>query len=106
MDGNAAEMKNNMEGDQQIAPQATVIHGTDSLWTIADCAKFLRKSPRWVWSAISISPDCPGSIPFVRVGVSPRFLPAHVKRWVLDGCPPAATLRDWIEAKEKRRKVG
>ncbi|HEY3325058.1 MAG TPA: helix-turn-helix domain-containing protein [Planctomycetota bacterium] len=74
------------------------------LWSVAEVATFLGKSPRWVWRALTITPDDAGSVPHVRIGASPRFVPDHIRRWILDGCPPAATFRAWQDADEKRQR--
>jgi len=66
-----------------------------ALWDAKRCAEFLQKSPRWLWSALRLAPDQPGSIPHVRVGKTPRFIPADIEAWVRQGCPPAATFREW-----------
>ena len=66
-----------------------------SLWNMKECAQFLRRSPRWLWSIIARRPEEPGSIPHVRIGASPRFFPDDIAAWVRAGCPPAATFADW-----------
>ena len=78
--------------------------GIAPLWRVPDAARFLGLSPRWVWRALTKRPEEQGSIPHARIGSSPRFVPEHVRQWVLDGCPPAATFQQWLEAKEKQRK--
>lgn len=67
----------------------------DALWNAKDCAAYLGKSPRWLWSALTRQPHEPGSIPHVRIGKSPRFIPADIQAWVRNGCPPAATFSAW-----------
>lgn len=75
-----------------------------ALWDVRACATYLKKSPRWLYSALKNRPDEPGSIPHVRVGVSPRFIPADIEEWVQQGCPSVATFAEWRRAKEKRSK--
>ena len=77
---------------------------TDGLWTVADAAKFLRKSPRWLWSALTRRPEESGSVPHFRIGASPRFFPDDLAAWVRFGCPPAATFAEWQAAENKRQK--
>ena len=62
------------------------------LWDVNDCANFLKRSPRWLWSAISLPCESPGSIPHFRIGASPRFFPEEIVAWVRAGCPPAASI--------------
>jgi hypothetical protein len=76
----------------------------DSLWDIRACANFIRKSPRWLWSALRTRPEEPGSIPHVYIGKTARFVPADIEKWVQQGCPPAATFAEWRRAEEKRPK--
>jgi hypothetical protein len=76
----------------------------EALWDVRACAVFLRKSPRWLWSALKNRPDEPGSVPHVRVGATPRFVPADIENWVRQGCPPAATFADWCRLGEKRTR--
>lgn len=75
-----------------------------SLWDMRACAAYLRKSPRWLGSALKNRPEEPGSIPHVRVGQTPRFVPADIEKWVQQGCPPAATFAEWRRVEEKRQK--
>lgn len=75
-----------------------------SLWTVEDCAGFLRKSKRWVWNALSIPPELPGSIPHYRIGRSPRFEPLQLQEWVRCGCPPSAEFGAWQKFDRKHRK--
>jgi hypothetical protein len=93
-------------------PESTVQSGCDkssakssatTLWTVRDCAAYLRRSPRWLWSTIAHRPEEPGSIPHFRIGSSPRFFPDDIAAWVRQGCPPAATFADWKNSEEKRR---
>lgn len=75
-----------------------------ALWTVKECAAFLRRSPRWVWSALTYQPTEAGSIPHVRIGASPRFFPDDIAAWVRAGCPPAATFAKWNATEQKRLK--
>jgi hypothetical protein len=76
----------------------------DQLWTIKECAAYLRRSRRWLWSALTFRPEQLGSIPHVRIGASPRFFPEDIAAWVRAGCPPAATFAEWSAAEQKRQK--
>jgi len=72
------------------------------LWDVDACASYLNKSRRWIWLMIARTPEQPGSIPHVRIGRSPRFIPDDIVDWVRGGCPPAAVFRQWQAAEEKR----
>ena len=72
---------------------------TSTLWNVPRCAEFLGKSPRWLWSALKNRANEPGSVPHVRIGASPRFIPTDIEEWVRQGCPPAATFAAWRERK-------
>ena len=74
-----------------------------TLWNAAQCAQYLGKSPRWLWSALTRRAEEPGSVPHVRIGKTPRFFPDDIAAWVRAGCPPAATFAEWIAAEEKHR---
>jgi predicted DNA-binding transcriptional regulator AlpA len=74
------------------------------IWSVPECARFLGRSPRWVWSALRRRAEDPGSIPHVRIGRSPRFFPDDIAAWVRAGCPPAAAFAEWKAAEEGRRK--
>ena len=75
-----------------------------TLWTVQDCANYLKKTVRWVQSATRRRAEIEGSIPHIRVGVSPRFIPDDIATWAKQGCPPAATYKTWQETEERRRK--
>ena len=93
--------------DSSLHDNAATTHAGDRvarLWNVESCAAYLGKSPRWLWSALRVSPEKPGSIPHVRLGRTPRFLPEHISAWVGQGCPPAAMFRAWLTAEEKRQK--
>lgn len=93
----------NRKGKKDIANNVTQGPNLMSaLWTVRDVARFLRKSCRWIWYALQVPPSEPGSIPHVRLGRSPRFLPELIVRWVQDGCPPVATFEAWIIRKKRK----
>ena len=108
-------MENNNEqyrlsiGDcsQGLGAKAGVIMNSGTaipdLWDATACAKFLGKSPRWIFSALTKRPDEPGSLPHVRVGSSPRFFPNDIAEWVRMGCPPAETFAEWRTSNEKKK---
>ena len=73
------------------------------LWNVKQCAHYLGKSSRWLWSALVKRPDEAGSVPHVRIGSSPRFLPEDMVAWVRQGCPPAATFAEWHASEQKRK---
>ncbi len=54
----------------------------ERLWSTKECATYLRRSPRWLWSALTRRPEESGSIPHVRIGSSPRFFPDDIAAWV------------------------
>jgi hypothetical protein len=78
--------------------------GAAALWDVRACATYLKKSQRWLWSAMHCQRDEKGSIPHVRVGVSPRFIPTDIEEWVRQGCPPASIFFEWRDAANKHRK--
>jgi hypothetical protein len=88
--------------------------GVAPLWTVSNAARFLARSERWVWDALSQDPEKPGSIPFIRIPGgrgsrghgSPRFVPTEIIQWVAAGCPPAATFRSWSLSDQKGKKHG
>ncbi len=66
------------------------------LWTVEECARYLQRSVRWMYIAVRRPPDTSGSIPHTRLpGGAVRFIPEHIRAWVADGCPPAATFKVW-----------
>ena len=96
-------MNREMMNRTASAPPEAPISNADTLFTVAEAARFLKKSPRWLWSAIRRRPDEPGSVPFFRIGSSPRFFPADLAAWIRAGCPPAATFAEWQDAEKKRQ---
>lgn len=99
--------------EPDLSAHAGILPGNvEPLWTVADCAVFLQRSERWVWDALARDPDSPGSIPFVRLPGgrskcgrgSPRFIPEHIRRWVMLGCPPAAAFKMWVDWTEEKRR--
>ena len=91
-----------VSGETPVA-MPTAANATAPLWDVRACARYLQKSPRWLRSALVRQPDEPGSIPHIRVGSSPRFIPEDIAAWVRQGCPPAATFAEWHGTKEKRK---
>src|SRR5436189_3642501 len=79
-----------------------VTNSMATLWDARACATYLGKSPRWTWTSICKRPDEQGSIPHVRVGASPRFIPADIEKWVRQGCPPVSTFNEWNCGKHSR----
>jgi len=82
------------------------------LWTVADVARFLQRSERWVYDALATDPNKPGSLPFIRIPGgrgsrgqgSARFVPADIVAWVAAGCPPATVFRTWQEVDKRGRR--
>lgn len=72
-----------------------------SLWSVKECATYLKKSHRWLWAAIARPAAESGSIPHFRVGCAPRFVPTDIEAWVRAGCPPAATFAEWNSPRKK-----
>src|SRR5436190_21538332 len=96
-------MDSEMPAEAVAPPENEPALDLDTLCTLAETARFLKKSPRWVWSALTRRPEEPGSLPHFRIGTSPRFFPDDMAAWVRAGCPPAATFAAWREAQEKRK---
>jgi len=92
-----------MEMQMNEAPTESIASDSTTLWTVADAATYLRKSPRWLWSALTRRPEEPGSVPHFRIGKTPRFFPDDLQAWVRNGCPPAKTFTEWNSAEQKRR---
>jgi excisionase family DNA binding protein len=61
-----------VERDEMQAGEAQ----DDTLWTVADAARFLRVSKSWVYSATAA-----GRMPCIRIGALVRFDPASTKAW-------------------------
>lgn len=86
--------------------------GVAPLWRVPDVARYLARSERWVWGALSADPAKPGSLPYFRLPGgrgsrgegSPRFLPADIVEWVASGCPPATVFKGWREAEKKNKR--
>jgi len=95
-----------MSEDRPVCPDEGPGRGADmeSLWTVAEAARFLRKSRRWLFGALRLPPSEPGSIPHVRLGRSPRFDPPTLRAWVVNDCPPADLFKAWRLADERKRK--
>ena len=70
----------------------TLPGGIAPLWTVEETAQFLKKSKRWIFYHLQLSPEEPGSIPHVRLGRTPRFCPEELREWTEMGCPPAGTI--------------
>jgi hypothetical protein len=78
-----------------------------ALWTVKDAAAFLQKSRRWMFLQLRLPDDAVGSIPHVKLGRTPRFIPDDMQAWAAMGFPPAATFRQWRDAENRRqRKAG
>jgi len=74
-----------------------------TLWTVAQAAKFLRKSERWMFGQLTLDESQTGSIPHVRLGRSPRFIPAELREWSAAGFPPAAAFKEMKDAEKRKR---
>jgi hypothetical protein len=61
----------------------------ETLWTIEDMSKYLRRSRRWIFTHLAYAGDRRGSIPHVRLAGTrtPRFIPSVIHAWVRQGCP-------------------
>lgn len=77
----------------------------EKLWTVKDIAAYLQKSVRWVFYALRLPESESGSIPHVKLGRSPRFIPDDVKAWVSAGFPPVATFRTWQDFDRRKKKA-
>ena len=49
----------------------------ESLWTVAEVARFLSMSRQWVYKHAEL-----GALPCVRFGASLRFQPSEIRRYV------------------------
>ena len=76
------------------------------LWTVREAATFLRISERKLWYGLRTPENEAGSIPHVRFGKMPRFVPDDLKRWAAEGFPPAATFKEWKKSDDRRRNRG
>src|SRR3990172_8241302 len=91
----------------QATPAPAPEPGPAPLWDVKACARYLRRSPRWVWNALTRGPEGPGSIPHIRLpGNAPRFVPEDVAGWVRAGCPPAATFKAWSDSASRKKRAG
>ncbi|MFH1023796.1 MAG: hypothetical protein V1809_10470 [Planctomycetota bacterium] len=70
---------------------------SNGLWTVLEVAKYLGRSPRWIWSNLRRPETETGSIPHYRLPgggrPAPRFDPGEVVGWVRAGCPPVSVFR-------------
>jgi hypothetical protein len=72
---------------------------SDEFLTVEEVSRLLRRSPRWLYSALARDPSEPGSVPHVRLPGRggrrvPRFSRREIERWLSQGCPPAVELRE------------
>jgi hypothetical protein len=86
-------------GDLDIRPEVA------GLWTVKDAAVFLRKSVRWVFYALRKPENVVGSLPNVKLGRTPRFVPDDLRAWVGMGCPPAGTFKSWKDSGSRKRRM-
>lgn len=49
----------------------------DHLWTLKECAEFLRVKPDWVYRAIKHR-----NLPYIKVGRLYRFDPEDIEKWL------------------------
>jgi hypothetical protein len=75
----------------------------ESLWTIKELALFLKMSQRWVRARLCYRDDEPGSIPHIRLRRCARFIPAQIRGWVAEGCPPASDFNSWKQGPRRKR---
>ena len=87
---------------QAMAPGTAPLAGC--LWTITDAALFLRKSRRWLFLRLRLPDEAQGSIPHVKLGRTPRFIPDDLRLWAGMGFPPVANFKEWRALEEKQRK--
>ena len=80
-----------------IQPEAP--NSVESLWTVQDTATYLQKSPRWIFYALRLPDDMDGSIPHIKLGRNPRFIPDDIRSWARMGFPSVKTFREWIATK-------
>ncbi len=82
-----------MQNETETAPEGAC--AVQSLWSVPEVARYLKRSQRWVWSQLGRQASEAGSIPHRRIGKAPRFFPEEIRRWVDAGCPPVAQLQTW-----------
>jgi hypothetical protein len=93
------------KGDNmEVETQTSTPTVTETLWTVKQAARFLQKSERWIFGQLNIDENEHGSIPHVRLGRSPRFIPDDLRSWASEGFPPAAAFKEWKEADAKRAR--
>ena len=90
-------------GQTPPAPAAPV-QDVPRLWTVKDAAGFLCLSERKIAYMLKTPATEPGSVPFVRLGRSPQFIPADLTAWAAAGFPPAGTFKAWQDAENRPRK--
>jgi len=61
----------------------------EGTWDGGQVTVFLKKSDRWLATALSRKPEQAGSIPHGRLGCTAYFFPDQIKAWLAAGCPPA-----------------
>ena len=69
--------------------------GPPRLWGPKDVCQYLGMSRTRLFVALRLAPTEPGSIPHVRLGRNPRFIPADMEAWAAANFPPAATFEAW-----------
>ena len=78
----------------------------DGLLTVRQAARFLGRSPSWLFQALRRDPEEEGSIPHVRLpgrrgGV--RFDRVELLEWLHAGAPPAGVWASMRTARKTRR---
>ena len=51
----------------------------DKLWTLQECADFLRVKPDWVYRAVKQH-----ELPYIKVGRLYRFDPEDIEKWLTE----------------------
>ena len=51
----------------------------NELWTVRECADFLRVKPDWVYRAVKHY-----DLPFIKIGRLYRFDPEEIKAWLME----------------------
>ena len=49
----------------------------EPLWTVHECALYLKKTPQAIYSMVSR-----GQIPYLKIGVAVRFDPRQIQAWI------------------------
>lgn len=100
----AGQQQSTLETAPEGLVTAPLPGGIQPLLSVQQAARYLGKSPRWLWNALALAPEQAGSIPSVRVGGTHRFILEDLQAWVRQGCPSAANFAEWQKFEKKHRR--